>query len=132
MGGSLTGLYHCRHTNNHCASHLYRVLFATKMGRSAKQLLAVDCWLYPSKQAINRFMLFARLDRVLFSHLKWSVEQVLTADLSACAVGTGRLLIARSMNNITGPTDARTEPGYKLNCTRREMVGGARDFSSVF
>ena len=77
-------------------------------------------------------MLFAYLDRVLFSHLERSVELVLTADLSACAVGTGRLLIARSMNNITGPTDARTEPGYKLNCTRRGMVGGARDLSSVF
>ena len=56
---------------------------------------------------------FARLDRVLFSRLERSVEQVLTADLSARAFGTGRLLIARSMNNITGPTDARTEPGYK-------------------
>ena len=74
-------------------------------------------------------MLFAHLDRVLFSHLEHLVEQVLTVDLSACAVGAGRLLIVRSMNNITGPTDARTEPGYKLNCTQRGTVGGARDFS---
>ena len=29
------------------------------------------------------------------------------ADLSACAVGTGRLLIVRSIYNITGPTNAR-------------------------
>ena len=36
--------------------------------------------------------------------------------------------IARSMNNITCPTDAETEPGYKLNCTRRGTVGGARDW----
>ena len=64
----------------------------------------------------------------LFSHLKCSVEQVLTVDLSARVVGAGRLLIARSMNNITGPTDARTEPGYKLNCTWRDMVGGVRDW----
>ena len=72
-------------------------------------------WLYPSKQAIDRFMLFAHLDCVpLLSRLKCLVEQVLTADLSACTVGAGRLLIARSMNNITGPTDARTEPGSKL------------------
>ena len=35
------------------------------------------------------------------------------ADLSACAVGTGRLLIARSIYNITVPANARTEPGYK-------------------
>ena len=46
-------------------------------------------------------------------------------------VGAGRLLIVRSMNNITGPTDARTGSGYKLNCTRRGLVGGARDFASV-
>ena len=95
--------------------------FLTKLERCAEQLLAADpsyCWLYPSKQVVDRFVLFAYLDRVLFSHLERSVELVLTADLSACAVGTGRLLIARSMNNITGPTDARTEPGYKLNCTR--------------
>ena len=99
--------------------------FPIKPGLSAEQ------WLYPSKQAVDRFMLFAHLDRVLFSHLECSVEQVLTADLSARAVGAGRLLIARSNNNITGPTDARTKPGYKLNCTRRGMVGGARDLSSV-
>ena len=54
-------------------------------------------------------MLFAHLDRVLFSHLKCSVEQVLTADLPARAVGAGRLLIERSMNNIIGPTDTGTE-----------------------
>ena len=82
-------------------------------------------------QAINRFVLFARLDRVLFFYLKWSVKQVLTADLSAHAVGAGRLLIVRSMNNITGPTVARTEPGYKLNCTGRGMSGGVRDLLSV-
>ena len=46
----------------------------------------------------------------MFYFLKWSVEQLLTADLSARAVGAGRLLIERSMNNNTGPTDARTEP----------------------
>ena len=46
-------------------------------------------------------------------------------------VGAGRLLIVRSMNNITGPTNTRTEPGYKLNCTRRGLVGGAWDFASV-
>ena len=86
MRGGLTGLYYCRYTNYHRASRLYRVLF-TKPERSAKWLLAVDlsyCWLYPSKQAINCFMLFACLDRVLFSRLKCSVEQVWTADLSAC------------------------------------------------
>ena len=69
-------------------------------------------------------MVFVRLDRVLFSCLKRSVEQVLTADLSARTVGAGRLLIGRSMNNITGPTDTRTEPGYKLNCARQGEVGG--------
>ena len=60
MGGGLTGLYHCKYTNYHRASRLYRVLFSTKLERSAEQLLAADlsyCWLYPSKQAIDRFML---------------------------------------------------------------------------
>ena len=136
-------MYYCRHTNYHRASRLYHVHFSPKPEHFAKQLLAADlsyCCLYPSKQAINCFMLFAHLDHVLFSRLKCSVEQVLTADFSARAVGAGRLLIARSMNNITGPTDARTEPGYKLNCIWRVQwvgretlpqgtVGGARDFA---
>ena len=44
------------------------------------------------------------------------------------SVGVGRLLITRSiMNNITGRTNTRTEPGYKLNCTRICMVDVARD-----
>ena len=127
MVGGLTGLYYCRHANYHCASCLYRVLFSIKPECSAKQLLAADlsyCWLYPCKQAINRFMLFAHLDRVLFSCLKCSVEQALTVDLSACTVGVGRLLIGRRMNNIRGPTNARTEPGYKLNCTQRGIWVG--------
>ena len=76
-------------------------------------------------------MLFACLDCVLFSHLERSVEQVPTANLSARAVGADRLLIARSMNNITDPTDARIEPGYKLNCTQRGTMGGARDLAPV-
>ena len=104
--------------------------FLPKPERSADQLLVADlsyCWLYPSKQAVDRFALFAHLDHVLFTHLECSVREDLTADLSARAVGTGRLLIARSMNNITGPTNARTEPGYKFNCTRRGRVVEARD-----
>ena len=62
--------------------------FTTKLERSAEQLVAADlsyCWLYPSKQAVDRFVLFAHLDRVLFSRFERSVEQVLTAGLSACA-----------------------------------------------
>ena len=54
---------------------------------SAKQLMAVDlsyCWLYLSKQAVDHFMLFARLDRVLFSRLECSVEQGPTANLCLC------------------------------------------------
>ena len=77
-------------------------------------------------------MLFAHLDRVLFSHLECSVEQAPTANLSASAVGAGRLLIVKSMNNITSPTDVRNEPGYKLNCTQRGMMGGARDLAPMF
>ena len=125
-GGGLNGLYHCWHTNYRHASCLYRVLYSTKPERSAKQLLAADlsyCWLYPSKQAIDRFVLFACLDHHVFSHLERSVGEDLTADLSARTVGAGRLLIARSMNNITGPTNARTGPGHKLNCTRRGTAG---------
>ena len=130
MGGGLSGLYHCWHTNYRRASHLYRILYSTKLERSAEQLLATDlsyCWLYPNKQAVDRFMLFARLDHHVIFHLECSVREDLTADLSARTIGAGRLLIVRSMNNITGPTNARTEPGYKLNCTRRGTVGGVRD-----
>ena len=124
-----SGLYYCRHTNYRCAFRLYHVLFSTKPELSTEQLLAVDlsyCWLYPSKQAGDRFMLFARLDCVLFSHLQCSVEHVLTANLSACTVGAGILLITRSMNIITGPTNTRTEPGYNLNCTQRVVGWGER------
>ena len=97
--------------------------FLPKLERSAVQLLAADLphsCLYLSEQAVDHFMVFMRLDRVLFSRLKRSVEQVLTVDLSARTVGAGRFLIGRRMNNITGPTDTRTEPGYKLNCTRQQ------------
>ena len=45
---------------------------------------------------------------------------------SARTVGAGRLLIVLSMNNITGPTNARTEPSCKLNCTQQGEVGGYR------
>ena len=68
--------------------------------RYAEQLLAADLpyyWLYPSKQVVDRFMVFVRLDRVLFSRLKRSVKQVLSMDLSARTVGAGRLLIGRSI-----------------------------------
>ena len=80
----LSGLYHCWHTNYYRAFRLYRVLFSTKLERSAEQLLAADplyCWLYPSKQAVDRFMLFVCLYHVLFSHLEPSVEQVVAAHL---------------------------------------------------
>ena len=102
------------------------VLFSTKPERSAKHFLAAEfyyCWLYPGKQAIDYFMLFTCFDHVLFSHLERSVKDVLTVALSACAV---RLFIARSMNNITGPTNTRTEPGYKLNCTWQVRWAGYR------
>ena len=42
--------------------------FLPKLERSAEQLLAADLsyiWLYPSKQAVDRYMLFVRLDRVV-------------------------------------------------------------------
>ena len=110
----LSGLYHCWHTNYCRAFHLCRVLFSTKPKCSAKHFLAAElsyCWLYPSKQAIDCFMLFAYLDRVLFSRLERSVKEVLTVALSARAIG---LLIVRSINNITGPTNTRIQPGYKL------------------
>ena len=69
---------------------------------------------------------------MLFSCLERSVEEVLTADHSARVVGTGRLLIVRSMNNITGPTDTRTEPGYKLNCARQGEVGKFHGAIQIF
>ena len=44
---------------------------------------------------------------MLFAHLEHSVEQVLTADLSARTADAGRLLIATSMNNLKNPTNTR-------------------------
>ena len=82
----LTGLYHCRHTNYHCAFRLYH---ARSLFYQTRMLWAVDpsyCWLYPNKQAVDCFMLFACLYHVLFSRLEHSVKkvhEVLTADLSA-------------------------------------------------
>ena len=113
-----------------CFSPLLFSLFLPNWNAPPSNLAAdlLYCLLYPSKQAVDRFMLFVHLDHVLFFRLKCSVKQVLTANLSTCVVGAGRLLIMRGMNNITGPTDAKTEPGYKLNCTRRGTVGGAKDF----
>ena len=59
FGGGLTALYqYYRQRNYYCTFRLYRVLFSTK------QLLATGssyCWLYPSKQAVDHFMLFAHL-----------------------------------------------------------------------
>ena len=57
---------------------------STKTGRSAEQLLAADrsnYWLYPSKQAVNRFVLFAHLDRVLFPEM---VSQATSDGWSLC------------------------------------------------
>ena len=65
MGGGLSCLYHCWHTNYRCASHLYRVLFCPNRNSSTKQLLAADLsyvWLYPNKQAVDRF---AHLDHIV-------------------------------------------------------------------
>ena len=85
----------------HARSHFnWACIRLPKLERSAVQLLAADlphCWLYLSKQAVNHFMVFMHLDRVLFSRLKRSVEQVLTVDLSAHTVGAGRFLIGRSI-----------------------------------
>ena len=120
MWGGLTGLYHAGIQIIVVLLTFTVFSFPTKLEHSAKQLLATNlsyCWLYPSKLTVDCFVLFTCLDCVLFPCLEYSVKQVVTADLSARAVGAGRLLIARSMNNITGLTDARTEPGYKLNCT---------------
>ena len=116
----MTGLYHCRHTNYCHAFHLYCVLFSTKPECSAKQLLAGEhsyCWLYPSKQTVNCFMLFVHLYCVLLSHLECSVKQVLTADPSVHSAGAGRSLITTSMNNLKVPLMQRSQPDNKLNCT---------------
>ena len=75
-------------------------------GTLHEKLLAADpsyCWLYPSKQAVDCFMLFVCLYHVLFFHLDCSIEQVLAVDPFVHTVGTGRLLIVMSMNNLKSP-----------------------------
>ena len=84
LWGGLTGLYHCRHINYHHAFRLYHVLFSIKPECSAEQLLAVDpsyCSLYPSKQAINHFMLLHAF--TVFYFPTWNFKQVLLVDSSA-------------------------------------------------
>ena len=61
----------------------------------------------------NKLLIVSHALTALFS----CMELHLTVDLPARVVGTGRLLIVWSMNNITGP-------GYKLNCARQGEVGG--------
>ena len=59
--------------------------FLPNLEHSAEQLLAADLsyiWLYPSKQAIDRFMLFARLDRVV--HLPGMLSQGSSDGRSLC------------------------------------------------
>ena len=112
MGGGLTNLYHCRHTN-YCGflplpcSLFYQTGTLCWATSGSGSLILLDegstarSWMrdplpYPSKQAVDHFMFFMRLYHVLFSHLECSVKQVLTADLSASTVCAGRLLIATS------------------------------------
>ena len=122
------GLYYCRHTNYHHASHFYCVPFSTKPKHSAKQLLAVDLsygWLYPSKHATDCFMIFARLDRVLFSCLERSVEQVLTTDIPLPVLLALADYWSRWVWIISQvATNTRIHPGYQLNCARQSAEGG--------
>ena len=131
---SLSSLNLCWHTNYHHASHLYHVLFSTQTrtlcratSGSGSLLRSPTFGCIPANK-LSIASCFSRALTVLFSCLEHSVEEVLTADFSAHVIGAGRLLIMRSMNNNTGPTDTMTEPGYKLKCTRRGIVGGARDW----
>ena len=74
----------------------------------------------------NKASIASCLSRTLtvFYSSAWNAQSSkLTADLSAHTVGAGRLLIVMSMNNITGPTNTRTEPGYKSNCAQQGDVG---------
>ena len=81
---SLTGLYHCKNTNYHRASCLYRVLFSGQTGTlrqatsGSRSLILLVVSQPTSRQLLH---VFARLDCVIFSCLEHSVEQVLTADL---------------------------------------------------
>ena len=123
-GGGLTGLYYRRQTNYQpllCSlfSQTGMLLRATSGSRS----LILYCWLYPSKQAINHFMLFMHLYCVLFSHLECLVEQVLTVDHSARTAGADRLLIAMTWIILKDQLTPGPQPGYKLNCTRPGAVG---------
>ena len=125
----LSGLYHSWHTNYRHASHLYHVLFSTQTGTLCRATSGSGSLLHSpmfgcipaNKPSIASC--FSCALTVLFSCLEHSVEEVLTADLSAHVVGAGRLLIVRSTNNNTGPNGTKTELGYKLKCTRRGMVG---------
>ena len=104
----------------------YCVLFSTKPEWSAEHFfLAVDpsyCWLYPSKQAVDFFMLFACLYHALFSHWNASLSKFwqwipLHVLLALADYWLRQVWIISKVSLTPG-----SQPGYKLNCTHR--VGG--------
>ena len=126
MGGGLTGLYHCRHTNCYRVFHLYRVLFSTKPECSTELLLAADLsysWLYPSKQAIDRFMLFAHL-YILPPGTQSRASSGNWKQILLLALADYRSQQVWIISKV--PLMPRSQPGYKSNCIWR-VVGGVRE-----
>ena len=103
------------------------------MGRSAEQLLAADlsyCCMVVSQQTCHRSLRAFRMPWLCSILLPEMVSRASSdsRSLCPCCWRWQIILIVRSMNNITGPTVARTEPGYKLNCTGRGTLGGVRTY----
>ena len=126
LWGGLTGLYHSRYTNYYHAFSLTVFSFLpNRNGPLSIFFLAVDpsyCWLYPSKQAVDFFMLFACLYHALFSHWNASLSKFwqwipLHVLLALADYWLRQVWIISKVSLTPG-----SQPGYKLNCTHR--VGG--------
>ena len=108
-----------------CFPLLCSLFYQTGMVRWVFFFLAVDpsyCWLYPSKQAVDFFMLFACLYHALFSHWNASLSKFwqwipLHVLLALADYWLRQVWIISKVSLMPG-----SQPGYKLNCTHR--VGG--------
>ena len=101
-GGGLTGLYHCRHINYHCAFRFYRLLFSTKLElcrvtSCSRSLILLIVFQQTSCHAFCMPLLCS-----IF--LPGTLSQA-SPDGGFLCLCAGRLLIVMSMNNLKSPAN---------------------------
>ena len=109
-GGSLTGLYHCRHTNYYCAFRLCHVLFwnalcqATSGSRSLILLEVLVVFQQASCQSFHAFC--PPLPCSILSPGTLSRASSGSGSLCPILLALADYLIVTSMNNHKSPTNA--------------------------